>query len=327
MNRSRRNSRRPDSATRQAAEDALREDLRALHTASERDLPTIESTARILQASRAGHNPGGFLMSIFNRFQARPWPATAVAAVVLAAILLFVPISYQKTVAHDATLTLAVPGLDLDQVKKIAAEFKTALHVDGVSITQEAGSGAVLIARVSSRSASPVARVAQAFAEGLSGRGIPATAQVTPRVERVLGSVYAYALDNIINIQVTSDGKTTEQIAAEIRDKLEAAGVENPMVEYRQEGDQTSLMIQMEKSCAPGEDSAACCPQVNVTVDGLEPGGDGTSGEGAQIRVPRTAEMTDEEVIAEVERQLREQGVEAEVTMEEGRIVVHRRNP
>jgi hypothetical protein len=266
-------------------------------------------------------------MSMFRRFQAKPWPATAVFAGAVAVALLFVPISYQKTVGQDATLTLAAPGLDPNQVQRIASEFQTALHATDLSVTQAADGGAVLTARVPSRSASPVARVAEAFAEGLTGRGIPSTAQVTPRLERVLGSVYAYARDNIINIQVTSDGKTAEQIAAEIRDQLEAAGVENPSVEYRQEGDQTSLLIEMEKTCAPGEDSAACCPQVSVTVDGREPGGDGTSGEGAQVRVRRTAEMTDEEVIADVERQLREQGVDAEVTMEEGRIAIHRRNP
>jgi hypothetical protein len=264
---------------------------------------------------------------MFHRFQARPWPAATVIAALLAAILFFVPVSYQKTVGQDATLTLAAPGLDRDQVKKIASEFKTALHAAGLSVTEEAGSGPVLTARVPRRSATSVTRVAQAFAADLTRRGIASTARVTPRVERALGSVCAYALDNIINIRVTSDGKTPEQIAAEIRDQLEAAGIENPTVEYGKEGDRTSLMITMQRPATGCDSGAVCCPKVNVTVDGREPGDDGTEGPRAEIRVRRTAGMTDEDVIADVERQLREQGVDAEVTMEDGQLAIHPRTP
>jgi hypothetical protein len=266
-------------------------------------------------------------MNMFRRYQARPWPATAVVAVILAAALLFVPVSYQKTVGQDATLTLAAPGMDLGQVKKIASEFKTALHAADLSVTQEAGRGPVLTARVPSRSTLPVARVAEAFAEGLTSRGIPSTVRVTPRVERVLGNVYAYARDNVINIQVTSDGKTPEQIAQEVQDQLQAAGIENPSVEYKKEGDRTALLITMGKPAAVGGDTTSCCPRLNITVDGRELGDDGTGQKRVEIRVRRTAGMTDEEVVADIQRQLREQGVDADVTMEDGQPVIHPRNP
>jgi hypothetical protein len=327
MTRPRRNAPRPDPIARKAAEETLRGDLQALHTASAENLPTLDSTTRLLHASRAGHNPGGVPMSMFRRFQARPWPATAIFAAVVAVALLFVPISYQKTVGQDVALTLAVPELDPSQVQTIASEFQTALHATELSIDQHADGGLVLTARVPNRSGTTVALAAQAFAAGLTGRGFPSTAQVTPRVELALGSAYAYAWDNVVNIQVTSDGKTPAQIEAEIRDQLEAAGIEAPMVKYAKEGDRTSVAMMMSKTPAECEGAAECCPQVNISIDGREPGDDGSGQRKCEILIRRTAETTDADVIADIEQQLREQGIDAAVTMEDGMPVICPRNP
>jgi hypothetical protein len=266
-------------------------------------------------------------MSMFRRFQARPWPATAIFAAVVAVALLFVPISYQKTVGQDVALTLAVPELDPSQVQTIASEFQTALHATELSIDQHADGGLVLTARVPNRSGTTVALAAQAFAAGLTGRGFPSTAQVTPRVELALGSAYAYAWDNVVNIQVTSDGKTPAQIEAEIRDQLEAAGIEAPMVKYAKEGDRTSVAMMMSKTPAECEGAAECCPQVNISIEGREPGDDGSGQRKCEILIRRTAETTDADVIADIEQQLREQGIDAAVTMEDGMPVICPRNP
>jgi hypothetical protein len=320
-------SRRPSPSLRRAAEETLREDLRALHTAGALDLPTIESTARLYDRARDGRNPGGFLMSLFRRYQARPWPATAVVAGVAVAALLFMPVKYQKTIGQDVTLTVAVPALSGEQLARISSEFRIALRAASLSVQRREESGPVLSARVPGSASEPVARIAAAFAAGLTERGLPSTAQVTPRVERVLGNVYAYARDNIINIRVTSDGKTPAQIEAEIRDQLQAAGVEDPTVEYKKEGDRASLVVTMAKSGTAADGNGPCCPEVNISVDGREPGTGDTQGKQCRIRVNRTEGMTDAEVIADVQRQLREQGVDAEMTMEGGRIAIHPRNP
>ncbi len=266
-------------------------------------------------------------MNMFRSFQARPWPATAVFAGAVAIALLFVPISYQKTVGQDATLTLAVPGLDPSQVQKVASEFQTALHATDLSIDQDADGSSVLTARVPSRSGTTVALAAQAFAAGLTERGFPSRAKVTPRVELALGSAYAYAWDNVVNIQVTSAGKTPAQIEAEIRDQLEAAGIEAPWVQYKKEGDHASVLMTMKKTAGGCLDSTACCPEVNIAIDGREPGDDGSGGPRCRIRVNRTVDTTDADVIADIERQLHEQGIDADVTMEDGMPVIHPRNP
>jgi hypothetical protein len=266
-------------------------------------------------------------MNMFRRFQAKPWPATAVFAGVVAVALLFVPISYQKTVGQDATLTLAVPGLDPNQVQMIATEFQTALHATEVAIAQGTDGGPVLTARVPSRSGTTVALAAQAFAAGLTGRGFPSTAQVTPRVELALGTAYAYAWDNVVNIQVTSAGKTSAEIEAEIRDQLEEAGIEAPMVKYAKEGDKATVTMMMNKTSAECEGSEGCCPDVNIAIDGRDLGDEGSGGPRCKIRVNRTVDTTDADVIADIERQLREQGIDADVTMENGMPVIHPRNP
>lgn len=327
MTRPRHNAPRPGPIARKAAEETLRGDLQALRTASADNLPTLESTARLLHASRAGHNPGGLPMSMFRRFQARPWPATAVFAAVVAVALLFVPISYQKTVGQDATLTLAAAGLDASQVQKIASEFQAAVHATEISIERDAAGGAVLTARVSSRSGTAVATVAQAFAAGLTDRGLSSQAQVSPRVELALGTAYAYAWDNIVNIEVTSDGKTPAEIEGEIRDQLEAAGIDAAWVKYEKEGDRASVTMMMNKTASGCENADGCCPDVTVKIDGREPGDDGSGGPRCKIRVCRTAETTDADVIADIQRQLQEQGIDADVTMENGMPVVHPRNP
>jgi hypothetical protein len=306
---------------RDAAESALHEDLRALHAASLRDLPTIEQTARLSYQVRAGGHPGGFLMSSFRFLRSRPWPATALAAAAIAAALLLIPVSYQKTVGHDVTLTLAAPGLDTGQIQKIASELRSALRAATLSVRQEEGSGPVLTARVSGRSGTAVARVAEAFAHELTTRGIAASARITPRTERVLGNVYAFARDNIIEIRVSSEGKTPEQVEAEIKDQLEAAGIENPTVEYSRDGNQQTLKVQVTKTAADGEDTTST-PEFHISVDGHEPG---PNDKRCDVRVRRTPGMTDEEVIADVQRQLQAQGVDADVTFENGKIQIHRR--
>jgi hypothetical protein len=305
---------------RDAAERTLHEDLRALRAASLRDLPTLEQTARLSREMRAGHQPGGFLMSSFRFLRTRPWPATALAAAAIAAALLLIPVSYQKTVGHDVTLTVAAPGLDVGQIQKIAAEFKTALHAASLSVRQEDGGGPVLTARVPGRSDAALRRVADAFSRELTARGIAASARITPRTERVLGNVYAFARDNIIEIRVSSEGKTPEQVEADIRSQLEAAGIENPTVEYRREGNQTTLKVEMTRTAADGADTT--CPEVRVSVDGHEPG---PNDHRCEVRVRRTPGMTDADVIADVQNQLQAQGIDAEVTMENGKIQIHRR--
>lgn len=144
-------------------------------------------------------------------------------------------------------------------------------------------------------------------------------------VERLPGSLFAYAVDRIIEVRVNREGKSPDQVAAEIRSQLEAAGIENPTVEYSESNGETTLRVQMQAMCEEGE--TVECPDVRIQVDG-QPEGDGDRREERHvIKVNRTEGMTDDEIIAEVRRQMREQGMEGDVTIENGQIRITPREP
>ncbi len=318
-------SARPGEAAGGGAAETLQADLRALRSTRAHDLPTLDQTARSLRKLGAENNPGGSLMTMFRKTRTRRGLLTAAATAVVAVALLFIPVSYQKTVGRDVALTLSGPALDASQLQKIAREFKASLGAESVALRMEDGASSVLTAKVSGPSGARADRVARAFARNLVERGFAADVRTTRRVERVLGSLYALAMNNIIEIRVSSDGKSEAQVADEIRGQLEAAGIEHPVVDYKREGDRTTLLIEAQKTAGAGEDTTLCNTDIRVSVDGREPSPGQI--ERSTVKVRRTPDMTDEQVIEEVQRQLREQGREADVSIENGRIVIRPRTP
>ncbi len=325
MNADDRASRGSDPAAGQA-EKSLHDDLRALYAVSSEDLPSIDQTARLLQRERAG-NPGGLLMKLLHQARTRPWPATAAIAAALAVILLFVPVSYQRTIGHDVTLTVGAPGFDPDQLQKIASELKSALHATSLSIRAEDGEAPVLSAQVPGGARVQVDQVARAFARGLVERGIPASVEVSPRVERVFGNVYAYARDAMIEIRVSTKGKTPQQIEDDIKSQLEAAGVKNPTVEYSKDGNRTTLKVEVQKTGRAADMTSEGSPKFRISLDGNSPGDRGTKGQRCEVLVHRRPGESDQEVIADVQKQLHAQGIDTDVTVEGGKIQIHPRKP
>jgi hypothetical protein len=302
-------------------EDTVDADLRALRTERARSLPTMVDTARLLRTS-AGRNPGGWIMRRFGDFRYRPWLPPVLGTAAVAILLLFVPVSFQRTVAHQATLALTAPNLAQDQIDKIAEEFRGLLKVDRVSVLAAPEGRVSLTARVPVRTRVSVPRVAQAFAAGLNAKGIPAQARVLAQKEKVMGNLYALAMNNIIEVNVSRDGRTDQQLADEIRNQLESAGVQAAEVQVHTEGDHTQLQVMVQMAC--DSTSSPACPDLRVRVDGHEPG-EGENQKQVRVKVKRTDGMTDDEVIADVKRQLQEQGEDADVVMENGRIRVIRR--
>jgi hypothetical protein len=145
---------------------------------------------------------------------------------------------------------------------------------------------------------------AAAFAAELAGRGIPASVEVEPIVERVTGNVYAMAANEILEIHVSSVGLTDYEIAEEIRVQLEDAGFTDAMVDVELDDGQMKIAIGMEcESCDPSSGPQA----VRINIDGMEPPPD------AQRCIKmcfETEGATDEEIEAMVHEQLRAMGIE-----------------
>jgi hypothetical protein len=304
------------------ADRALARDLRALRSTTDRDLLAPEDTARALAAEAAGAAARpieeDFWMKRRRMLSARPGLATAGALVIAAAVLGIVPISFERTTGHDVRLALAGGAPDPSSLGRIASEFKNAVGAPDVRVAAALGPegpATMLAASVPARSRSGVERTAQAFASALTARGIPASATVAARKERVASNVYALAMARVIELNIRRAGRSPAEIEADIRGQLEAAGLQDPQVQVTKDGDQTTVQIQ-EQCNEPGEERQI---QVKLHADGEDPANTRMH----QFQVERRPGMTDADIKAEIERQMREAGVEGTVEVQNGEIRVH----
>lgn len=300
-------------------ERAVARDLQAYREMTARDLPGVSATARLLRDAASPSNRRttreGFPMKSLISLQAHPWLAATAVAIVVAVILGVVPVSYTVTTGQEVTLQLAAPAPQGDALHRIATGLRTALRADGVqaSLTDDGAGPAVrLTALVPVGRGSEVRQAAEAFARGLTERGIPAQAGVRARTERVSTNVYAYARSRAVELRITSSGRTPAEIEADIRAQLAAAGLQNSQVQVTQEGDQTQVQIQTDAAAGEGEQKF----DLKLSGRGDQP----LDASLNRFAVERKPGMTDADVKSEVERQMREAGVDGRVTVEDGRI-------
>src|SRR5262245_52205093 len=130
MSELRSESGRPGAAAPRATE-AIDHDLAALRSLSDRALPELESSLRAARRRAAGERKGYAMALQF--LKTRPALATALGVVLVAAALLVIPISYERIVGYDVTLTLAGNGVPETQVPEIARNFKETLGASGAS--------------------------------------------------------------------------------------------------------------------------------------------------------------------------------------------------
>ena len=348
MNDSRLHARR-DPALAGEPDDVAR-DLRALQTATDRDLTTLDQSLRAARRRRAPDQREGLVMSMIHVMKARPWLATAVAGAVVALVLLVVPISYERVTGSEVTLTVSGPHLGIDQVRGIAQQLETHLHAGGVMVRAESEGGPtrfVLTSTVPAGSGVNAGAVARAFAGELSKLGYTATASTAPKRERVSGTVYAYARDRVIEINM--DGKSAPQLESEIRQRLADAGVVNAQVSVTDLGDghrnisvnvQNKHEYQGDPSAAPPEHEM---PELVLTKNGQPIEGNGFTvriekrkhenettlvirvGQGdktGEAQVTNAEAMSDAALSAEIEAQLKKAGLSVTVSASQGKIDV-----
>jgi hypothetical protein len=285
-------------------DDECAADLEALHAVSRRGLPTMVETSKEYATRLERREERGAVMGFLRGMAGRPRLATALAGGAFALVFLFVPISYQRTVGHDVVFTLSGTGQD---VPEMAKEMKAALHAEDLQV-RVAVSGTETVqrcsARVPMRSKGEVERLAGSYAAKLAASGVGAAFTVTPVVEKHTGNVYLAAANAVIHIRVGD--RSAEEIADDIRSQLADAGVAGAEVDVTREENCARICVR-----AP-EGSSQDFPEVQCEEMDNPP-------EGAQcfkLELKRTPGMTDADLIAEVERQLREQGLSGTVTMD-----------
>lgn len=301
------------AAAKKSAAERLAEDLAALRAETARDLPPIGETARAVERRAVRPTREEWTMKIFRALRLHPYLVTAGVTVAIALILLAIPVSYTRTVGYDIRISMSAPLPDLEQLGRLAGELRKTLRADGVSV-QRAGDSATLTAQTTLRPRAGLEKTAAAFAGALADLGYSAQSAVAPRTERVSGSVYAAGLQQVIEIRVQSQGRTPDEIAADIRDQLLQAGFSSADVQVTDEGDERRIEVKLEREGEAGEET---CPQIDISIDDQP-----ATAEKKMVRIQKHEGMTDDEIREEVVRQLREQGsTDPQVEVRDGRIV------
>ncbi|HEY1585125.1 MAG TPA: hypothetical protein VGH63_05505 [Polyangia bacterium] len=204
----------------------------------------------------------------------KPLWATAAAVAVVAAILVC-PVPYSRTVGYELTVTNAA--------------------------------GVVAQIRVPAKSAAQAERRAALL------RKSGATVTVAARTERVWGSVYAMAKEQLVDVHVDADGKTDEQIAAEISSQLAAAGWNTDTVDVRRTDSGSEVRIGAE------DGNGRKMQLVRKASGGIEKNLDFQVG---GIDDAREAGMTDAQLRDKILKQLQARGLDGEVTVDGDRIEI-----
>jgi hypothetical protein len=197
-------------------------------------------------------------------------------------------------------------------VKGIANQLQEVLGTETMSISNDHGSGAtMLLTRLPANTPVHVEETAEAFARALTDQGIEASAKVRPLIERITNNMIAYAADRVIEITIERDGKSLAEIEEEIRRRLEEEGMLNPSVTVTEHGGE--MQIDISGEIPDGEGSGQM--QMNFDISA----GEQSAGAKASAKVDHS--LTDEELREEITRQLKEQGLDAEVVVEDGRVI------
>ncbi|HEY3214981.1 MAG TPA: hypothetical protein VGK93_00675 [Candidatus Eisenbacteria bacterium] len=323
-------------------------DLEAFRGTTARDVPELMRSVSSIRhrRPRVGAPWKEQWMNTTQAVSRRPWLAMAALVGLVVAAVLVVPISYERVVGHEVALSLA--GAQSGQVAAIAKKFKAALGSPAVRVRAENLGGAssyTLETRVPSRPGVDAPAVARAFAKGLTQRGFSASVNAMPVKERRSGNVYAYARD--IVIQVSTDGKSAAEIEAEIERQLAEAGIPNAQVTVTDEGEnRRKVMVEAHRS-PDGADTGSEPGglKLELTKDGQPISNAGCSvavkklkgptgtamvievndrGRETQLEIPNVDGMSDAQISAAIESQLRAAGFDLKVTVSDGRIDVER---
>jgi hypothetical protein len=164
----------------------------------------------------------------------------------------------------------------------------------------------------------PAVSAAQAERRARALRERRAEVAVAPRSERVWGPVYAMASEKLFNVDVSTDGKTDEEVEAEIARQLEATGWRPSTVSFRRENGQATTEV-------GADDSAGR----RIRVIRKTPDGEPVDIRAGEIDEKREPGMTDEQLRQKILAQLKARGMDADVTVQGNRIEVraHRAEP
>jgi hypothetical protein len=242
--------------------------------------PSDLSVIKANLAARQSQKELSFMSKVRNTFASHRGLGFGLASV--AVILLFltlVPLPYQRIAGYDVSFAGVEGVVAGDQMQKAMS----AIGHGNVPIKVVASENGVNYEFQSLQSLQAAKEVATAFAALTKTKVSP---QIMPNIETVSASLYAQAREKErrVEIEVNGEGKTDEQIKAEIEAKLAAEGCAGSLV-YLKTDSTGKKEIKLEIQTT---DSASC--QLGATIEV------GTHGK------------TDDQIKAEVAAKLAAQG-------------------
>jgi len=240
--------------------------------------PTPISTLKGKVAVRQNEKEISIMAEIINIVTGhKRWTFGITFGLLALKVFLAVPFHYQRTVGYSvsiAGLPADIPEESLQKALAAAGQGNV-----GVQVTASDAGFSYLIADLPDQES---ARAVKAVFMALSGGA--ADARITPIIETVSASLYAQARERIVKVEVDGEGKTDEQIKAEVESKLAAQGLSPAFVFVKTDPDgKRNIKLEIAES------------------------GDSTQGQQTTIEVDGRGK-TDEQVAAEVRAKLAEQG-------------------
>jgi hypothetical protein len=327
------------------ADVEMARDLRALRTTYAHGVPPLAAAASSARRRQAPATWREFIVFTMHRtFLQRPWPAVVLVAAVLLAV--FVPVSYERTTGSDVTFALSGLGLGADQVADVARQMKAVLGADRVMIQGGSAQRGAFTMRafVPAAAGAATAKLAKAFADGLAAHGYSASAVTTARRERVSSPLFAYAMQQVIEIR--TDGKSAFALEGEIRQRLAEAGIPDASVSVTDEAGDRKIGVEISQREIGDHSTGQSLPEppeLVLTKDGVPLGAGGLmvkvekrksdtgtalrvevrdAGRTALAEVPGADTKSDAEIAASIESQLRQAGVVVHVTVTGGKVRV-----
>jgi hypothetical protein len=244
--------------------------------------PSDLSVIKANLAARQSQKELSFMSKVRNTFASHRGLGFGLASV--AVILLFltlVPLPYQRIAGYDVSFAGVEGVVSGDQMQKAMS----AIGHRNVPIKVVASENGVNYEFQSLQSLQAAKEVATAFAALTKTKVSP---QIMPNIETVSASLYAQAREKErrVEIEVNGEGKTDEQIKAEIEAKLAAQGLGCTLVYIKTDstGGSREIKLQIEEAekCAPG----SAGPTIEIDARG----------------------KTDEQVKSEIEAKMAAQG-------------------
>jgi hypothetical protein len=277
----------------------IERDRRALSSDTSRRVPSLDETRRLARHVRE------------PRRRLR-WLVPAAAALV---VLFVVPTSYP--VARGSIVRLDVAG----EVSPAArAEIARGLRAGTEGLEVEAtpdGDGIQLETRVDGAGTRETHRAAEAFVRRLRDAGIAADASVDPWTETVSGRGLGLAVERVRRWWIDVNARSTEEIEADVRARLAAIGFEDATVRVTRDGPNIGIDVQARDA------------RGRMLETEMRHTGDSTAADRLpmELELPDLSDL-DHLPVAQrrdaVARRLREAGIDARVTIKDGRIIIER---